>query len=169
MRHAVESTLATIIVPGAAVILIPWLILRQFGGGAPARLGPLEILALAGAVLGAGMVIWVSFAFVRQGHGTPIPVDPPAEFVANGLFRYVRNPMYVGALLILASEVALFRSWPLLLYAFLLWLALHTFLVIFEEPQLKRRFGAAYLEYLATTPRWIPRLRPTSSQGGPVR
>lgn len=168
MRHAIESALATIIVPGTVVGVVPWWILRQTGGGAPMRLGPPEILGLAGAMVGAGMVIWVSFAFVRQGHGTPIPVAPPAEFVATGLFRYVRNPMYCGALLMLASEVVLFRSLPLLIYAFFLWLALHTFLVIVEEPQLKRRFGATYLEYLATTPRWIPRIRRSATHGDPV-
>jgi protein-S-isoprenylcysteine O-methyltransferase Ste14 len=168
MRHAAESILATIVVPGTAVGVIPWLILRQTGGAAPTVFGPLEILALAGAIAGAGMVIWVSFAFVRQGHGTPIPVDPPTTFVASGLFRYVRNPMYFGALLVLASEVIFFRSVAILVFGFFLWLALHSFLVIWEEPQLKRRFGATYLEYVATTPRWFPRIPRGSTRGDPA-
>jgi len=74
------------------------------------------------------------------------------------LFRYVRNPMYVGALLVLLGEALLFRSVWIVLYAAGLWLVLHTFLVVFEEPQLGRRFGSSYRAYVESTPRWIPHL-----------
>ena len=170
MRHAVEAALATIVVPGAAVILVPYLILSSQD---PTVSPGLDLASLLGALLavsGAWMVVWVSYSFVAQGKGTPIPIDPPRNFVAHGLFRYVRNPMYVGALLALLGETILFRSPWLAVYALGLWLALHTFLVAFEEPQLRRRFGQTYSDYCASTPRWIPR-RPRThpSAGGAAR
>jgi protein-S-isoprenylcysteine O-methyltransferase Ste14 len=115
-------------------------------------------LALGISLVGAGMVVWVGYAFVTRGKGTPVPIDPPRRFVADGLFRYVRNPMYVGALLVLLGEALLFRSVWIVLYAAGLWLVLHTFLVVFEEPQLGRRFGSSYRAYVESTPRWIPHL-----------
>jgi protein-S-isoprenylcysteine O-methyltransferase Ste14 len=157
-RHILEATLATIVVPGGAVVLVPWLILRTAAAPSPRNLGLLELVAIPLAALGAAMIVWVSAAFVRLGHGTPVPIDPPTTFVAAGLFRYVRNPMYVGVLTVLLAETIFFRSLPILIYALAIGLALHVFLVAFEEPQLKRRFGDSYVRYLAATPRWIPRL-----------
>ena len=157
MRHAIEAVLATIIVPGAAVILGPYLILvAQDPVPAPRRdlAGVLAILLIA---LGTFMVVWVAYAFVTHGRGTPIPIDPPRNFVRAGLFRFVRNPMYLGALLVLIGETILFQRLWVGAYALGVWLLLHTFLIVFEEPQLRRRFGQAYLDYCAVTPRWIPR------------
>jgi len=104
------------------------------------------------------MVLWVSIVFVRKGQGTPIPIEPPTRLVLQGLYRYVRNPMYAGAVLILLGDVIFFHSGWLLLYAVGLWSALHIALVVFEEPQLKKRFGADYEQYLKAVPRWIPRM-----------
>lgn len=158
MRHAIKAALATIIVPGGAVILVPYLILRMTGSSPPPEPGLVELVCLTVAGLGAAMVIWVSVAFVRQGRGTPVPIDPPREFVATGLFRFVRNPMYLGVLTILVAEAVYFRSWLILGYALALWLAFHILLIVFEEPQLLRRFGESYRRYLSATPRWFPRV-----------
>lgn len=158
MRKTIETILATLIVPGGAVLLIPYLILTRTAHAWPVQIGFLQVLSLVGGITGISMVIWVSYAFVQEGNGTPIPIDPPEHFVANGLFKVVRNPMYFGAIFVLFSEVIFFGSLWLALYACLLWLALHTFLVVFEEPQLKNRFGEPYQHYLESTPRWIPRL-----------
>jgi protein-S-isoprenylcysteine O-methyltransferase Ste14 len=103
------------------------------------------------------MVIWVSTTFVRQGKGTPVPIEPPKRLVITGLYRYLRNPMYVGAILITLAESLYFSLILLVIYSFGLWAILHTFMVIFEEPQLKRRFGADYERYLSEVPRWIPK------------
>jgi protein-S-isoprenylcysteine O-methyltransferase Ste14 len=119
----------------------------------------LQFLAILVAGLGLTMVIWVSTAFVRQGKGTPIPSEPPTRLVITGLYRYVRNPMYLGAIVIVCAEVVYFGSAALLLYAAALWASLHIALVVFEEPQLKRRFGPDYEQYFAEVPRWIPALR----------
>jgi protein-S-isoprenylcysteine O-methyltransferase Ste14 len=158
MRKIIETIFATILVPGAAVILIPYLLYSGSGMHWPARIGFLHGLSILGGLTGLGMIVWVSIVFVIRGGGTPIPLDPPSRFVASGLFRYVRNPMYVGATLVLACEAVFFLSPILAFYTFVLWFALHIFLVVIEEPQLERRFGESYRIYLNTTPRWIPRL-----------
>jgi len=163
MRRAAETIVATILVPGAADVLIPYLILSRTRASLPAGVGPVEVLALAVGIVGASLVVWVSYVFVTKGGGTPIPLDPPRHFVAEGPFRYVRNPMYVGALLILAAEGLLFRSGWVLLYAIGLWGILHTFVLVAEEPQLERRFGDTYRAYMRSTSRWIPRA-PRSSE-----
>lgn len=82
----------------------------------------------------------------------------PTRLVIIGLYRYIRNPMYVGALLIILAEAAYFGSLWLVIYAAGLWAVLHIFLVVIEEPQLKRRFGADYEQYVKTVPRWFPKI-----------
>jgi protein-S-isoprenylcysteine O-methyltransferase Ste14 len=159
---ALEAFLATIIVPGVACFIVPFTILRATGVSLDRPVGIVQLFSIALAGLGSAMVIWVSTTFVREGKGTPVPLNPPTRFVAGGLYRYMRNPMYVGALTILMAEALYFGSIWLLVYAAGLWLAFHLFLVLWEEPQLKRRFGAAYERYLEQVPRWLPKLRPSS-------
>ena len=154
---SLKSAIATILVPGTACFLVPYVILTATHVPLTPPFGILQIAAIFIAGIGLWMVVWVTTAFVRQGQGTPIPINPPTRLVVSGLYRYVRNPMYVGAVLIVLAEVIYFRSAWLVLYAVGLWAALHTALVIFEEPQLKQRFGADYEQYLKTVPRWIPK------------
>jgi len=156
--QALETILATILVPGMACLLVPYLILRAAGTPLNPPFGVVPFLSVLIAASGAGMVVWVSAAFVRIGRGTPVPIHPPSRFVATGLYRHVRNPMYVGALLIMLAGAAYFGSPWILLYAAGFWIVFTVFLIVFEEPQLRRRFGAEYEEYLRTVPRWIPRL-----------
>lgn len=157
MRNFLITLLATILVPGVAVILVPYWILQATGGQPTSPLGLFEAAAVLLAIVGAAMVIWVSVTFVSKGHGTPMPLEPPKDFVAEGLYRFLRNPMYFGALLVLFAESILFQSAWILLYAGILWLALHAFTVLIEEPQLERRFGDPYRQYRSQTPRWVPR------------
>jgi protein-S-isoprenylcysteine O-methyltransferase Ste14 len=157
MRNILITTFATILVPGVAVLLVPYWILVATGGLQPPQIGFVEIVSIALAVIGAAMVVWVSIAFVAKGEGTPVPIAPPRNFVAEGLYRFVRHPMYTGALLILFAESVFFRSAWILLYAGMLWLAFHLFTELYEEPQLLQRFGDQYLQYKSDTPRWIPR------------
>jgi len=154
-----KSAIATIVVPGTACFVVPYYILIATHIPLTPSLGILQIAAIFIAGLGLFMVVWVSTEFVRRGQGTPIPINPPTRLVATGLYLYVRNPMYVGALLIVLAKAVFFLSTGLVLYAVGLWAALHTALVIFEEPQLKKRFGADYEQYLKTVPRWIPKVR----------
>ena len=94
--------------------------------------------------------------FATIGEGTPAPFDPPLRFVAVGPYRYVRNPMYVGGALVLAGW-ALFRQSPAILALSVGWLVLfHFFVLVYEEPTLRRKFGLEYERYLERVPRWIP-------------
>lgn len=154
----IKVILLFIAVPGIADVLLPWLILT--GGKAlnfPA-FGIWQGVALFFILSGLAAVIWVCLEFIRYGHGTPAPFDPPRKFVAHGLYKWVRNPMYLGAgLLIPLGEALYFQSWGLVLYTAIVLLFLHLYIVYREEPELERRFGKPYLKYKRTVSRWIPK------------
>jgi protein-S-isoprenylcysteine O-methyltransferase Ste14 len=101
--------------------------------------------------------------FVRIGRGTLMPNVPTEYLVATGLYRFVRNPMYVGDLVVLAGEALLFRSYGVLLYAAAVWLGLDQFVRHYEEPTLRRRHGAEYARYCERVDRWWPRIPENSS------
>ena len=105
------------------------------------------------------MVLWCFWDFLVKGKGTPAPIDPPKELVVSGLYNYVRNPMYVGVELMLIGHFLWFGFWNLLVYAAFFFAAFYIFVLLYEEPTLKKKFGAAYEEYLKRVPRWIPRLK----------
>jgi len=104
------------------------------------------------------MLIWCFWDFLVKGHGTPAPIDPPKELVAVGFYRYTRNPMYVGILLVLIGHFLWFGFWNLLVYAVVVFIAFNSFVILYEEPNLKNKFGAVYDDYCRRVPRWIPRL-----------
>ena len=110
----------------------------------------------------AGVVVLVqAFArFVREGHGTPAPVAPTETLVVGGLYRYVRNPMYLAVLATIVGQALLFGQPILLGYAFVVWIAFASFVRFYEEPHLTRRFGESYRAYRAAVPAWVPRVRP---------
>jgi protein-S-isoprenylcysteine O-methyltransferase Ste14 len=153
-----KTAVATLVVPGIACLLIPYFILRATGDTLSLPTNLVQLVAILIFILGLYLVVWVSVAFVRIGQGTPIPIEPPTRLVIVGPYRYLRNPMYTGALLMVLAEALYFGSWWIVLYAAGLWAILHAFLVLLEEPQLQRRFGSEYENYLKTAPRWIPRL-----------
>ena len=152
-----KTLLFTVLVPGTVVGLVPhWI--RAATAASPA--GPLiRALALLPALAGLAIYLWCAFDFARAA-GTPAPIDPPKELVARGLYRYSRNPMYVGVLSMIAAQALYFASPATLLYAALIFLAFHSFVIIYEEPTLAGSFGDAYQRYRASVPRWIPRLPP---------
>lgn len=152
----IKNLILLILVPGVAVGLIPWWILHNSMNPLALKLDPLSLLAFMMFLAGAGMVIWVVYAFTAIGEGTPAPFDPPRHFVSRGLYRFLRNPMYTGSVTMLLSEALYFRSFQLLLYACLVFLFLHLFITLIEEPGLRRRFGQSYLDYCSSVPRWIP-------------
>jgi protein-S-isoprenylcysteine O-methyltransferase Ste14 len=149
-----KTLLFTLCVPGVTLGLVPYLIVTR---DAPAHpLGAVRWLGWALLALGVATMSWC-FARFAVARGTPAPVDPPKELVVVGLYRYVRNPIYLGAFGILLGEILLTGSRALAVYAAAWALACHLFVVWYEEPALARRFGAAYDRYRATVPRWIPR------------
>jgi protein-S-isoprenylcysteine O-methyltransferase Ste14 len=120
-------------------------------GGAPSALAAALIL-LAHVGIFALLV-----DFVRFGRGTQAPLDPPRELVLRGFYRFVRNPMYLLYVVIVLSEALLYRSPALLAYALAFWLLTHAYVVLREEPELERRFGAGYTGYCRRVGRWLPR------------
>ncbi len=106
------------------------------------------------------LYLWCAWAFAAVGLGTPGPWDAPRRVVAVGPYRFVRNPIYLAALLVVLGEAWLFLSIPLLLYAVTIAVGCHLFVIGYEEPTLAARFGAEYQAYRRAIPRWLPR-RPT--------
>jgi len=153
---ALRNLLFTLVVPGAGAVWIPWWILTR-GRAAP---GPVAWVAWPAVVLiaaGAGLYLWCVWVFAAVGGGTPGPWDAPRRFVAVGPYRWVRNPIYIAALLVMVGEAWLFLSPALLVSAGAAAIVCHLFVIGYEEPTLRRRFGAAYTEYRRTVRRWIPR------------
>jgi protein-S-isoprenylcysteine O-methyltransferase Ste14 len=155
----VRAAIFLVLLPGTVVVYLPWAIL-----GRPdllsVQLGSLRLVGLLPFALGIGMLLRCCWAFAVIGRGTLAPIDPPRVLVVEGLYRYVRNPMYVGVAFALLGEAILFGSGSLLLYGAAFVLVSHLFVVIYEEPALRRKFGAAYDEYRRRVPRWIPRATP---------
>jgi protein-S-isoprenylcysteine O-methyltransferase Ste14 len=135
---------------------IPLALLRI---GPQLETGLFTYLAFPLWLLGAVVLLWSFWNFLVQGRGTPAPIDPPKEMVAAGFYRYVRNPMYVGVLAIIMGHFLWFGFWNLLIYTMIVFLAFHAFVTYYEEPNLRRKFGASYENYLKQVPRWIPRFK----------
>lgn len=114
------------------------------------------------AVLAVGLAIYLHcvWLFATRGHGTPAPIDPPKKLVQRGLYRWMRNPMYVGVLTIVAGEAVFFWSIHISVYLFCLGCCFHIWVLLYEEPALDYSFGAMYTDYRREVPRWWPR-RPT--------
>ncbi|MBI4266212.1 MAG: twin-arginine translocation signal domain-containing protein [Acidobacteria bacterium] len=151
-----RSTLWTMVLPGFFAGYVPW---RFFGLGSArvdtTRAAPwLGLLCIGlGAVLLAACIV----EFARSGRGTLSPVDPPRQLVVRGLYRYVRNPMYLSVTTIVLGEALVMQSWPLAAYWAVWLLGANLFVVGYGEPTLRRRFGASYEEYARQVGRWIPR------------
>jgi protein-S-isoprenylcysteine O-methyltransferase Ste14 len=153
---ALKSLLFLIIAPGMVAGYIPLALLRR---GAQIDTGILASLAFPLWLIGGMILLWSFWNFLKEGRGTPAPIDAPKELVAVGFYRYVRNPMYVGVLAIILGHFLWLGFWNLLIYAIVVFIAFHIFVTYYEEPTLKRQFGRSYEEYLERVPRWIPRLR----------
>lgn len=150
----VRNLLFTVVVPGLGGAWYPWWILSHHGHAAV----PVAWEAVPVIAAGTALYIWCVWNFAAVGRGTPGLWDAPRRVVASGPYRWVRNPIYVAALLIVLGEAWLFWSLPLLEYAGAMAVFFHLFVIGYEEPALRRRFGATYLDYRRTVPRWLPRL-----------
>lgn len=153
---ALKSLLFLILAPGMVAGYIPLVLFRR---GSQIETGFFAYLAVPLWILGGVVILWSFWNFLYEGRGTPAPIDPPKDLVAAGFYRYVRNPMYTGVLSIIIGHFLWFGFWWLLIYAVLVFLTFHSFVTLYEEPRLKRKFGAAYENYLHEVPRWIPKFR----------
>jgi protein-S-isoprenylcysteine O-methyltransferase Ste14 len=152
----IRTVVFTLLVPGTVTVWAPLLLLRSTGGLRLPPPGPRWVGAVA-IIVGAACYLRCAWDFTFTGQGTPAPWDAPRQFVAQGLYRLTRNPMYVGVLLVLMGEVLLFASLPLLIYALLVMGCFHLFIVLYEEPKLRRQFGPDYDAYCRRVPRWLLR------------
>jgi protein-S-isoprenylcysteine O-methyltransferase Ste14 len=160
MMLGLRALFFTVLMPGTALVLFPSWIL---GGRTPPPHSwdePTRLLGLFLIAVGLLPLLASIRDFAVSGRGTLAPIDPPRKLVRLGLYRHVRNPMYVGVVTALVGEALFFESRALVIYAAAAWLAFHLFVVLYEEPHLRDTFGADYEDFRAAVPRWIPRLRP---------
>ena len=130
-------------------------------------IGELRYFGIVPIVFGTIVYLWCSICFIFIGKGTPIHSMPPKKLVIAGLYRFVRNPMYVGGFLILAGEAVLFQSGGLLAYFLLMFAIFNLHVLAYEEPRLLKRFGESYQHYRAGVRRWFPRLTPYRKNNSP--
>ncbi len=154
-----------ILVPGTVVTIVPYLILNRSGVINWPGISVMGILAGIFGVICAGLSLYCAWGFAVHGHGTPAPIDPPKVLVTQGLYKFNRNPMYVGVVGVILSEALFFGSISLLVYAALLWFGFHLSIIFYEEPHLRRKFGTMYQEYCRKVPRWGIALRPFRGEG----
>jgi protein-S-isoprenylcysteine O-methyltransferase Ste14 len=155
---ALRSVLWTFLLPGLFAGYLPW---RFFGLSHVAvdLASPIQLLGLLCIGIGAGLLAACIVEFARSGRGTLSPVDPPRHLVVRGLYRYVRNPMYLSVTTIVLGEWLLTWSRDLGVYWVVWFLGANLFVLGYEEPTLRHQFGAEYDDYTRQVRRWIPRLR----------
>lgn len=145
-----------IIAPGSIAGWLPFYI----AGPNRARLSQLGVAQVIGLLLvtvGWGILLWCFRDFVIKGRGTPAPYDPPRALVTAGLYRFTRNPMYVGLVIANLGFALGFESRAMAIYAAVIWLGFHLRVLIYEEPVLRKSFETDYEAYCARVPRWFPR------------
>lgn len=151
---ALKNAIFAIVVPG---VVAGWLPVSLAGGfGAVRAFGAPQLLGSAVLTAGWTLIVAAIIYFGVAGGGTPAPFDPPVRLVVRGPHRYVRNPMYIGSTVASLGWALWFESPVVLAYAAVMWVFYHLFVVFYEEPTLRRVFGAEYDAYCAAVRRWIP-------------
>lgn len=148
-----KNLLFTLVIPGTVAVYVP---LRLAPPGWPA-FGMVQLLATLLLAVGGAIYLWCVWDFATFGRGTPAPIDAPKRLVVRGLYRHVRNPMYVAVLTVVTGWTVYFTSPRLLGYEAMLFLLFNSFVSVYEEPTLRRLFGDEYERYCARVGRWLPR------------
>ncbi len=153
---ALRSITWALLLPGVVAFYIPW---RYFGLDHlhTSPRDPGHYVGVALFTSGIALLVACIWEFARRGRGTLSPVDPPKELVVQGLYRYVRNPMYLSVSLILIGEYLLTRRWPLLAWWSVFFALVNLFVIWYEEPFLRRQFGESYVTYTRNVGRWLPK------------
>ena len=154
-----RSIFFTLLLPGTVTVLIPYWLISSGGDDRFSKHHELSYLGLPLIVIGALGLLACIWQFFSEGRGTLAPVDPPKHLVARGLYRYVRNPMYVSVVMILIGEAIFFMSTRVLIEAGVFMGVVYLFVVFYEEPVLRSQFGESYERYSEEVGRWIPRPR----------
>ena len=160
----VGSIIFFIIAPFTIAGLIPYGISGWQMQPAFFEVEPLRFVGAAMALAGLYLLLDSFARFAVEGLGTPAPIAPPKHLVVSGIYRYVRNPMYVGVVSAILGQALFFGDRRLTIYGAIMWLAFHLFVLIYEEPTLKGTFGEEYETFRRNVPRWIPRLTPWSGE-----
>ncbi len=155
MKLFLKNLLFTLLVPGTVAVYMPLLIMRGRGISTNPTLLVSGILLL---VIGTSIYLWTVWDFATFGRGTPLPLDAPKKLVVRGIYRYTRNPMYVGVILVILGWGGLFAYGWLLMYALGVGSVVHLFVIGYEEPRLKQLFGEQYEAYRRAVGRWVPHL-----------
>lgn len=152
------SAVFFVLAPGVVAGLVPWWLTERYG----LPLAPWPLVTTGAVLIGASLAVLLhAFArFALEGTGTPAPVAPTDKLVVGGVYRYVRNPMYVAVISVILGQALIFAHWPLVAYAALVGAATAAFVRGYEEPVLARRYGAQYEAYRGAVPGWLPRLTP---------
>src|SRR5436190_17550817 len=154
-----RSVFFTFLQPGTVTVLIPYWLISSRRTGVLSSHQPLRYLGVPLIVIGIAGLLWCIWDFFSEGRGTISPIDPPKHLVVRGLYKYVRNPMYVAVVTTLAGEAIFFMSLPVLIEAGVFIILANLFVRYYEEPALRRQFGESYERYTQTVGRWIPRYR----------
>ena len=165
----VGSALFLVLAPGTVAVVVPYWISRWRFDTGPIAWLPLRVLGGLLIVIGAAGLLDSFARFALKGLGTPAPVFPTQHLVLSGLYRYVRNPMYVAVVSLIVGQAFFFGNIHLLEYGAIVWLITHVFVLSYEEPTLRRTYGEEYEALCANVPRWIPRTtawHPTSAVHG---
>lgn len=141
---------------GFVLVFLPARILEASGVNRPPGMGVPQVAGMVITLVGAAIVVWCVVSFALAGRGTPAPFDPPRRLVVSGPYRFVRNPMYIGAGLALLGASLFYGSAALLGFTAFFALVTHIFVILYEEPVLSRMFGPAYDAYRARARRWLP-------------
>jgi len=160
VSSVIGSTAFLLLTPGTVAGLMPWWIAGWRLAPSMGGMGWVRWFGVALIVVGVPLLLDSFARFALQGRGTPAPVLPTERLVVTGLYRYVRNPMYVGVMTVVLGQGLVIGSLPVLGYGALLGPTFQLFVLAYEEPKLRRSFGAEYDRYCRNVSRWIPRLRP---------
>ncbi|HEX9163118.1 MAG TPA: isoprenylcysteine carboxylmethyltransferase family protein [Thermoanaerobaculia bacterium] len=160
MSRKVFALARTIVVATLFLALWLWVLPRMVVG--PDAYADSRAAGWIVLLIGLTIASWCAFEFAWRGFGTPAPFDPPRRLVISGPYRFVRNPMYVGgAIAVIGEAIAFPRLQTFMLYMLVaMWVATTLFIVIYEEPTLRRLFGDDYARYCRNVHRWLPRLKP---------
>ena len=154
------SAIFLVIAPGIVAGYVPWSIGRWQVGAPLLGIAAFRLLGVLLIALGLPVLLDSFARFALQGLGTPAPIFPTRHLVVSGLYRHVRNPIYVGVVSLVFGQALLFGNASVFEYGIALWAAFHLFVLSYEEPRLRKTYGPEYDEFGANVPRWIPRLRP---------
>jgi protein-S-isoprenylcysteine O-methyltransferase Ste14 len=157
---AAGSTLFFAIAPGVVAGAVPWWLTRWQVRGPLAHWAPVRVAGLILLTVGAIVLVQAFARFVAEGRGTPAPVAPTERLVVGGLYRFVRNPMYLAVVAAITGQGLALGQFVLLGYAAVVWVTVASFVRCYEEPTLARQFGAQYQAYRRAVPAWRPRIRP---------